>query len=245
MLKDYKADLHIHTCLSPCADLLMSPKKVIARVLEQNINIIAITDHNSAENVSAVVRAAAGSRVVVYPGMEVCSSEEIHVLAIFENVRKVLDFQRLVYNHLAGENKPGVFGDQIIANENDEVEGYQTKLLIGATDLTLESVIDEIHQRDGLAIASHIDRDSYSVIGQLGFIPDDVRFEALELSVNISNEDARIQYRTYADHTFVRNSDAHFPDDIGKSATIFRLEAPSFNELRKALRAEEGRTVRI
>ena len=243
MLTAFRADVHVHTCLSPCGDLLMSPKKIIARALEQNIDIIAITDHNSAENASAAVSVAAGSPITVLPGMEVCTSEEIHVLALFENLRSALEFQRLVYDHLPGENNPEVFGEQIIADENDEVRGYQQKLLIGATDLPLATVVDGIHRLDGVAIASHIDRESYSIVGQLGFIPGDVRFEALELSVNITNSDAEKRFTTYSGYTFIRNSDAHFLEDIGKNTSTFYLEKPTFGELRKALGNQQGRSL--
>ncbi len=245
MLTTFRADMHVHTCLSPCGDLLMSPKKIIARALEQRIDIVAITDHNSAENVSAALNAAAGSPLVVVPGMEVCTSEEIHVLALFENLSPALELQHLVYDHLPGENDPEVFGEQIIANERDQVEGYERKLLIGATDLSLKSVVDEIHRLEGAAIASHIDRESYSVLGQLGFIPRDVRFEALELSVNITNDDARKNFSTYAGYTFIRNSDAHVLSDIGKQTTALLLEKPSFGEIRMAFGAEEGRNANI
>jgi predicted metal-dependent phosphoesterase TrpH len=245
MFKAFKTDLHIHTCLSPCGDLLMSPKRIVARALEQKIDIIAITDHNSAENTSAAMKAATGSVIVVFPGMEVCTKEEIHILAIFENLASVLEFQELVYLHLQGENNPGVFGDQIIANENDEVEGYQNKFLLGTTDLSLEEIVTEIHRLNGLAIASHIDRESYSILGQLGFIPETVHFEALELSSNIDNDSAKKRFNMYAGYTFIRNSDAHFVDDIGKNTSTFFMAYPSFSEMRNALHAEDGRSVRM
>lgn len=245
MLKSFRADLHIHTCLSPCGDLLMSPKKIIARALEHKLDIIAITDHNSAENTPAAMKAAAGSAVVVFPGMEVCTQEEVHILAIFENLASVLEFQQVIHAHLEGENKPELFGEQIIVNEDDEVEGYQKKFLLGATDLSLESVVRTIHRLNGVAIASHIDRESYSILGQLGFIPEKVNFEALELSTNITDEVAEKRFAIYSDCTFIRNSDAHFIDDIGRSSSTFFLEDPTFIELRRALRTEDGRSVRM
>lgn len=243
MLRRFKADLHIHTCLSPCGDLSMSPQKITENVLRQQISIIAICDHNSAENVQPVMSAAQGKHVVVLPGMEVCSQEEIHVLAIFDKLEAALELQELVYAHLPGKNHPEVFGLQVVANERDEVVGFQDRLLIGATKLTIERVVNEIHRLGGLAVASHVDREAYSVIGQLGFVPESVRFDALELSVNISDEQARTRFSGYQRLPLIRNSDAHFIQDIGANASEYWLEGASFQELAKAMRKEEGRKV--
>lgn len=235
--------MHVHTCLSPCGDLQMSPRNIVARGLQQGIDIVAICDHNSAENVPAVVKAAEGKNVVVLPGMEVCSREEIHVLAIFDNLESVVILQTLVYGHLSGKNDPKVFGLQVVANEFDEVDGFQDKLLIGAVDLSVDQVVNEIHQLGGLAVASHIDREGYSVIGQLGFIPTTIRFDALEISSNISDAEATSRFQQYQQYTFVRNSDAHFLADIGKTVSEYLLEEPSFSEIAKAFRREGGRKV--
>lgn len=243
MLRRFTADLHIHTCLSPCGDLQMSPQKIVAQVLRQNIDIIAICDHNSAENIRPVMKAAEGKSVVVLSGLEVCSREEIHVLAIFDNLESALGLQTLVYQHLPGKNDPDAFGLQVVANECDEVVGFQERLLIGATELSIEQVVAEIHGRGGLAIASHIDREAYSVIGQLGFVPESVKFDALELSSHMSYENALVKLPACTGYTFVKNSDAHFIDDVGKNVSGYLLERPSFQEIVKALRNEDGRRV--
>jgi len=242
-LKAYKADLHIHTCLSPCGDLKMSPRSIVAEACKRGLDIIAITDHNSAENVEAVIKAAAGKPVLVLPGMEVCTNEEIHVLALFENIAPAIDLQQLVHHYLAGENDPKVFGMQVIANEHDEVEGFESRLLIGATELSLEEVVDGIHSRNGLAIAAHVDRETYSVIGQLGFIPESVRFDALEMSSNITDAVASTKFVDYSHQSFVRNSDAHFLEHVGLNSGSYLLEMPTFHEIAKALRNEGGRRV--
>jgi len=244
MLQWFKADLHVHTCLSPCGDLKMSPRNIMAKVFENKMDIIAITDHNSADNVRAVMKSAQDKKVVVLPGMEVCTNEEVHILAIFETLASADEMQSLVYDHLKGENDPDVFGMQIIANEFDEVEGFQNKLLIGATDLTAEQVVNAIHRLNGLAIASHIDRESFSIIGQLGFIPESLRFDALEISSNTSDEEAEKRFCEYKHSTFIRNSDAHKADDIGKGISEYLLEDASFRELKKALWNEDGRMAR-
>jgi PHP family Zn ribbon phosphoesterase len=243
MLRRFKADLHVHTCLSPCGDLKMSPQKILAEVQRRRIDIIAICDHNSAQNVPALQKAAKGQSVAVVPGMEVCTSEEIHVLALFEDVESAFQLQGIVYANLPGENNPEVFGLQVIANEFDEVEGYQNKLLIGAADLTVEDVVGAIHRLGGLAIASHIDRESYSVIGQLGFIPPTLRFDALEISSRTSDAVAATRFQAYRQYPFIRNSDAHLLGDIGQSVSEYLLEEPSLKEIAKALKNEEGRKV--
>jgi len=245
MLKWYKADLHIHTCLSPCGDLRMSPRNITAQVIKNGIDLIAICDHNSAENTSAVIRAAEGKGIRVLPGMEICTKEEIHVLAIFEQLEKALELESIVQAHLAGENDPDVFGLQVVANELDEVERFSNKLLIGAADLGVDEILDEIHRLDGIAVASHIDRESYSVISQLGFIPDTLRFDALEISRNLTYADAREKFGRYKECTFITNSDAHFVEDIGSGGNEYLLSTPSVEEISKALRNEGGRTVRI
>ena len=241
MLRRIKADLHVHTCLSPCGELEMSPRKIVERVLEQHVDIIAICDHNSAQNIPAVIKAACGRKVVVLPGMEVCTAEEIHVLALFDDVESVLQLQAIVYANLQGANNPDVFGLQVIANEFDEVEGYQSKLLIGATNLTVEDVVGAIHRNGGLAVAAHVDRESYSVIGQLGFIPATLRFDALEISSRISDAEASTRFEQHQHFAFIRNSDAHVLADIGKGVSEYFLEEPSFGEIAKALNNRDGR----
>ena len=242
-MKIFRADLHIHTCLSPCGDLSMSPRKIVAEVLRHNLDIIAVSDHNSARNISAVTNAARGTQVVVLPGMEICTEEEVHVLAIFKDLESALAKQTYVYGRLFGENDPDAFGMQVIATENDEVEDFETKLLIGAARISLDAAIEHIHTCGGIAIASHIDRESFGVIGQLGFVPPGAGFDALETSSHIDVANVGQIFKQYGNYPFVRNSDAHFLNDIGKCWTGYRMEEPTFMEIQKALRQEDGRMI--
>jgi predicted metal-dependent phosphoesterase TrpH len=123
-VRRFRADLHIHSCLSPCGDLDMSPKGIVEKSLERGMDIIAVCDHNSAENAAAVMRAGAQRGLHVFPGMEINSVEEVHTLAIFQREDQALAMQDLVYKHLMGTNRPELFGDQVVANEFDEVEGF-------------------------------------------------------------------------------------------------------------------------
>ena len=243
MLEQYRADLHIHTCLSPCADLTMSPKRVVEKAVTKGLDMIAICDHNSAENVRAAKAAASKKKITVLAGMEITTIEEVHIIALFDGADAVLKLQETVYEHLApGENVEDIFGEQIIANEFDDVEGYNKRLLMGATSLTLKKWVDNIHQLGGLVLAAHIDREAYnSIIGQLGFIPEDLELDALEISSFVNRSDAVQRYPWIEKFPIVSSSDAHFLQDIGKAFSCFLLETPGIDEIRKAFKKQDGR----
>lgn len=239
MLRCFKADLHIHTCLSPCTELDMSPMRILTAAKKKEIDIIGICDHNSSENSLAVMSAAKKMNINVFPGMEVTSQEEVHVLALFDEIENALKLQEYVYENLPGENDEDAFGMQVIVNEKEEVLGSNNKLLIGATTIPLEKIIQTIHSLNGIAIAAHIDRESFSIIGQLGFIPDNLELDALEISRAITLEEAKKRYSN--DYPITCSSDAHYPDDIGKAFTSFLLKDGTLAEVKKALRNEDGR----
>ena len=238
------ADLHIHTCLSPCASLDMSPVKIIDKALNENLAIIAITDHNSAENTSAMIAAARDTDLYVIPGLEVTTSEEAHIVGLFENVEDALAMQALVYDNLQpGENDEELFGIQVVANEFDEVENINKRLLIGATSLSLDKVVSAIHRLKGLVVAAHIDRESFSIVSQLGFIPGDLNLDAIEISKHISMHEAKERFAQYNRAPFITSSDAHFPEEIGTSPTALKVAGAGFSELRLALAGQGERKV--
>jgi len=239
MLRPFKADLHVHTCLSPCTELDMSPKEILTTAKKKEIDIIGICDHNSSENSLAVMNAAKKMNINIFPGMEVTSLEEVHVLALFDEIENALMLQEHVYENLPGENNEDAFGMQVIVNEKEEVLGSNNKLLIGATTIPLEKIIKTIHSFDGIAIASHIDRESFSIIAQLGFIPDNLELDALEISPSITREEAKKRYSE--NYPITCSSDAHYPDDIGKAFTSFLLKDGTLSEVKKALKNEDGR----
>lgn len=241
-LKEFRADLHIHTCLSPCADLMMLPSDIVSQAQIKKLDIIGISDHNSAENVVAVKKAAAKAGIKVWGGMEITSSEEAHVLALFAETDTVLQIQNIVYKNLAGKNNSKIFGQQIVVNSHDQAVAVNKKLLIGATTLTIEKIVGIIHDLGGLAIASHVDRESFSVIGQLGLIPAELQLDALELSRNCPAS-AKKKYQDYK-LPLVTFSDAHYLTDIGASFTTLVLKAPTFAEGVKAFHGRAGRKVR-
>lgn len=244
MLRCYSADLHVHTCLSPCADLTMSPKRIVTTALKKGLDIIAVCDHNSAENVHATIKAAHGTKLTILAGMEVTSAEEAHVIGLFADHDDARALQKIVYEHLTpGENDESVFGAQIVVNELDEIEGYNKRLLIAATDLPIAKIVDHIHELKGLAIASHVDREAYSIIGQLGFIPEDLSLDALEVSASLTIPEARKKFPEIAQYALISASDAHYLDDIAKTTTRLMIHEPTLDEVGKAFQGIEGRSV--
>ena len=265
MLKKFRADLHIHTCLSPCAELQMAPSSIVKTASEKRLNIIAITDHNSAENVIAATKAAESTGLTVLAGMEVTTNEEVHILAIFDDIEDVLKLQDVVYDNLlhiennspdliipphppltkGGWDLKGGTGrfNQVVVNEKNEVLSFNNRLLIAATQLTAYSVVDTIHSLRGLAIASHIDREVFGIISHLGFIPPDLKLDALEISPNTSLEKAKKIFDEYSHIPWITSSDAHNLNDIGKVSTGFLMHDSTFEELCLALKGVDGRKV--
>lgn len=237
-MKTYKTDLHIHTCLSPCAKLEMTPKNIVKEAEKYGLDIIGICDHNSCENVSYVRKLAEDKNLNVTGGMEITSKEEVHILALFESEEELLSMQETVYEHLHGTNDEDLYGDQVVVDENDEVVEFNRRLLIGATDLPVETIVDMIHELNGIVIASHIDRESFGLISQLGFVPEGLQIDAFEVSV-------RDKVETYKDKysPVVMFSDAHTLNSIGKKFTSFSMEQANLKEIGKALIGEEGRRV--
>lgn len=244
MNRAFRCDLHIHTCLSPCAELDMYPRALVDRCIAENLDVIAICDHNASENIPYVRKCAAGKPLAVLSGMEIASSEEVHVLALFDRYDDLLKLQQVVYANLPGENREEVFGCQAIVNDIDEVEGFNNRLLIGATRLPLSEIIAEIHSLGGLAVAAHIDRESFSVISQLGFIDPGMPFDALEISHITGLREGRRRFPELGGYAFLESSDAHYLRDIGSAATVICMQEPTIAELKKAFDGIEGRMIR-
>lgn len=240
MLKKYKGDLHIHTCLSPCGEEEMKGREIIKKVKEKGIDFIGITDHNSAENVESIKKVGKRQGIEVVGGIEITSEEEVHILALFDNNSSLIKMQEIIHQNLEGENDSNLFGEQTITDENDENIGVNNKLLIGATKLKTEEIVDTVHNLGGLAIASHIDRPSFSIISQLGFIPENLALDAVEVSSKSKISNLKSQISTLPVVSF---SDAHRIEEIGKNTTDFILEEISISEIKKALLQQEGREV--
>jgi predicted metal-dependent phosphoesterase TrpH len=241
----FKADLHIHSCLSPCADWEMSPRQIVQRCRTVGLDLIAVCDHNSVENAAAVMREGARRHLAVLPGMEICSKEEVHLLAVFAGLEQAAAMQEFVYAHLPGHNQPEVFGYQVVANEADEVLSENPRLLIGATRLGVHEIVEQTHAHGGISICSHIDRSAFGIINQLGFIPEDLDVDGVEVSFRLALAEARRTLPGIGDRPCVTSSDAHFLADIGRAWTVFRMRTPTLAEIRLALAGKRGRKVLV
>jgi len=236
-------DPHMHTCLSPCAVLDMHPAGLVDAAIQAGLDAIAVCDHNSAENVAAVERAGRTAGMAVIAGMEITSEEEAHILALLPSVEAALELQSKIYRSLPGRNDERSFGPQVIANEHAEVLGFDEHLLSGATTLSVDRVVAAIHDVQGLAVASHVDRERFGIIGQLGMIPQGLALDALEISFRTNFPDGRAAFAPKGEFPIVCSSDAHEPKEVGKAVTFLLLAEPTLDELRRAFADKDGRAI--
>jgi hypothetical protein len=235
-MASFKADMHIHTVLSPCGSLEMSPLNIVQSALDAKLDIIAITDHNSTRQVAIVKHVAQKKGLFAIGGAEVNSAEEVHCLALFETDEQLSIFQTFIDKHILKiQNKPDFFGYQVVVDEDENITYEEPWLLINALDAGILEIEKLVHSLDGLFIPAHIDRQFNGIISQLGFIPDELKCDALELSPNTTTEKWKDDKRKSNNNIFIRNSDAHTPRDIARQFTILEMEDISFQSIRKAL----------
>ncbi|MEA2105335.1 MAG: PHP domain-containing protein [Bacteroidota bacterium] len=243
-MKLYKADLHTHTVLSPCGDLEMSPLNIVTKAKDKGIDILGITDHNSTKNCKAVEEVAQKQGLFILKGAEINTKEEVHCLAFFEKDDELFDFQQYIDAHLPKiKNDIRKFGYQVVVDKDENIIEEVDWLLISALDAGIEQIEKKVHELHGIFIPAHIDRSRYSIISQLGFVPDDLNFDALELSKFMNKNEFVINNSYLADYPFIQSSDAHFVDNIGDITTDFKLQNLSFGEIRQALKSEKNRKV--
>lgn len=208
-------DLHIHTALSPCGDSDMTPNNIINMALIKGLDVIAITDHNSAKNVSACIECArrAGGLSVI-PGMEIETAEEVHMLALFDNEDAVMELDRIMEEKMPPvKNRPDIFGEQIILDADDKPTGSVDNLLVTASSLDIAEAAALVRSLGGAAIPAHVDKDSYSVVSNLGFIPEELAFSCVE--VKDPSKINRLSLTNRMDkYLLLHNSDAHYLWDI-------------------------------
>ena len=243
MLKTFRADLHVHTCLSPCCDDEMRPSAIVTEAKNKALQVIAVCDHNSTGNVRAVRQAGRREDLAVIGGIEVCSEEEVHVLGLFDGETGLGEMQQLIDENLPGWNDPELFGRQCLCVVNDAVVDLEDRLLIGATKLTVEKIVEKIHSLGGLAIASHVDREAFGILSQLGFVPEGLEIDAVEISPLRSVSEARARFPAIEDYPTVCSSDAHRLTEIGTVCTTFTGVVASVKDLKKALLGLDGRAV--
>jgi 3',5'-nucleoside bisphosphate phosphatase len=245
-MQKFRADLHIHTLLSPCADLEMTPQNIVNRAKETGLQIIGITDHNSTKQAKLVKKLAEKVDIFVLAGAEITTKEEVHCLVFFEQEKELDAFQNFIDKQITKIPNPnGYFGYQPLIDENENILEIIPYYLPAALKVSISQVQNEIEKLNGLFIPAHIDRPANGIISQLGFIPDDLKYDALGISKHISVNDVRKHYVIGNKTTLLRNSDAHFLIQIGEIYSEFLMTAPTFREIKLALRQEENRYVEI
>ncbi len=246
-LKWLKADLHVHTVLSPCAELEMGPKGLVKAALERGLGLLGITDHNAWANVPAVVELAQQYDIGVLPGMEVQTREEVHVLCFFPDTKRLVTAGQQIYAHLPDVcNRADIFGDQIIVDAKENIIAFEDRMLLNSVDLSLEQVRDITWENHGIIIPAHVDRPAFSLIANLGFVPPDLKPTALEISTQVDKETAMERFPQLKGYTLVTSSDAHRLDDFETTrSTYFYVAAPTLAEIVLACKGLNNRKVVI
>ncbi len=232
-----RADLHIHTLLSPCAEVEMIPPLIVARALDAGLDLIAITDHNASANVAAVMDAARGSAVKVLPGIELQTREEVHLLCLFDSLEPLTTWQAEIDRALPNlRNRAEMLGEQFVVDAAGDFVRREERLLLVSANLTLEDAVTRVNALGGMAIPAHIDRPANGLIALLGFVPPALAVAALEISSSISAEVARARFHLPGDRALIHASDAHWLAAMGSGVTELELGARSVAELARALK---------
>lgn len=230
-------DLHIHSCLSPCGSDEMTPWNLVGMAKVKGLDIIALTDHNTALNIPAAIAAGKEYGIAVMPGMEVTTKEEVHVLAYFIDVESALAFGEEIYRHLpAIQNVEGLFGNQIIMGADDQPTGKVDKLLLNATDLTLEQVAELIDKHGGILIPAHINRGANGMIGALGIMPSLPEYPVVEVAPRIACPQQVLEGRFV-----LHSSDAHYLEHMAERDFSLEVEAPTVQAVFTMLKEQQNR----
>lgn len=217
-------DFHIHSCLSPCGDGEMTPNNIVNMAMLSGLNAIALTDHNTCGNCAATAEVAKEAGLTFLAGMELCTAEEIHVVCLFPTVDAAERFERevVVPARPPIQNRAEIFGEQVICDAEDEVAGYEPILLTTATAIGIDEVAAKVRAYGGTAFPAHIDRPSYSVIASLGTLPP-LPFAAVEISDSGDVETLKAAHGEIGDKPLLRNSDAHYLENIHEAGAFLEL----------------------
>ena len=210
-------DLHIHSALSPCANDDMTPNDIVGMAVLNCLDMIAVTDHNAFSNVGSVIKAAkamhseTGKELIVLPGIEISTAEEVHVVCLFSNLESALCFEEeLTPFFSALKNRVDIFGHQFIYNENDNIIGEIERMLIAPASISFDDLYELVHKHGGAFIPAHIDRGSFSVISNLGFLPPHLDINTVEVSTRgIENGFVKENADLYSEKKMLFSSDAH------------------------------------
>lgn len=240
------ADFHVHTLLSPCAEIEMTPHHIVLRAAQFGIGAVAITDHNSSANVEAGIKAGEKCGVKVFPGMEVECLEEAHIVVLFDTLAQLQSWQQIVDDHMSGVlNDAQRFGGQFVVDDDDNFLYEEKRLLHGPIKLTAAQIVRKVTELGGLAVAAHIDRPSYSIVGQLGFIEPDFGFAAAEISAAGWKKSMQTKLQRLAGFLpYLTDSDAHnIMDFLRGPKNLLQVEELTIAELKLALAGSGGRSL--
>lgn len=233
----YKADLHIHTTLSPCGDIEMTPLEIVSRAKAKELDIIGITDHNSTLQACEIKRAGEREGLFVLTGAEVTTREEVHVVVFVDGCENLNHLQNYLQENLIKvPNNPDIFGYQLVVDESENVLYQEENLLIGSIDRSIEELEEFVHSLGGIFIPAHIDKQQNSLISQLGFVPLHLAVDALELSYRVSKDEFLKSNPYLKNYPFITSSDAHYPQEIGRSFTNLEMAEISFENIKNALK---------
>ncbi len=232
----YAVDLHIHSALSPCAHEDMTPNNIVNMAVMKGLDAIALTDHNSGANLEAVSICARNHGLVFIPGMELESCEEVHLVCLLPNLKSAMKLHDIVYDSLpAIRNRKDIFGSQYFMDDKDRIIGEEERLLITASSLTADEVFSLVRGLGGAVIPAHVDRPSYSMLSNLGLIPEVLGIKHLEISKNCDESAFRATHPELDGYRLIRSSDAHYLGDILERENM--IEVPEYidgmNEIRK------------
>lgn len=229
---EFAVDFHIHSALSPCGDDDMTPCNIVNMALLKGLDIIAVTDHNSCSNLPAVMEVARENGLMVIPGMEVQTKEEVHIICLFKRIEGAMKFAEIVYNSLPDiKNNEEIFGRQLVFNASDEIIGKEAKMLLSGTVLSVNDVFVLVRGLGGICIPAHVDRPGFSIITNLGFIPPNLKVKTIEISKKITPEAAFIKFPFLEKFDYIVSSDAHYLQDISEREFFIQLDCLSVSEL--------------
>ncbi|MCK5824362.1 MAG: PHP domain-containing protein [Ichthyobacteriaceae bacterium] len=231
------ADLHTHTVLSPCGDLEMSPILMLEKAKELGIDILGITDHNSTLNAVVCKDIGKDLGVFVLMGAEVTSKEEVHCLCFMPDEEKLKILQEYIDNNIGKKkNKPEFFGEQLIVDRDENIIGEEEKLLFQAINQSVSEIANKVNKLGGIFIPAHSNAHRNSIGSQLGFVPDNLYFDAIEIIENSNKDDVFYKLNLPSNTSYITSSDAHYLKDIGKRTTNIDVDELSFAGVKSALK---------
>ena len=236
----YSCDLHIHSCLSPCGDNEMTPYNLVNMAKIMGLDLIALTDHNSALNCPGALDAAKEAGITVVPGMELTTSEEVHMVCLFPELENALEFSEYVSRNMPKiKNRLDIFGEQLEMDHLDGVKSEQEYLLSLASFISIGSAQTAVQDFGGICYPAHIDRPSFSLISNLGGFPQDVCFKNAELSRFADESRLCAEHPSLCGMRRIRASDAHCLENVGAIFTQLELEENSARALVELLCTEK------